>query len=295
MLTRLTRATIAAFGRTVTDGGWGTELMQRGGRPGECFEVWNLSHPDRVREVARAYVAAGSDIILTNSFGGNAITLARHGQAEQAQTINHAAATISREAAGDEVFVFGSIGPTGQLVSLGEVDENRLRDAFAEQARALEAGGADALVLETMTDLAEVEIALQVLRQEVSIPFGVSMTFDSGPDQLHTMMGVTIAALVEAAVDGGAAFVGANCGLGVEQYLRTAEAFGTDCPLPLWIKPNAGMPELTDGRVSYRTSAEQFAGLAPRFFAAGVRMLGGCCGTSPDFIRALKAQASRDG
>lgn len=285
---RLTKQGISEFGRRITDGGWGTEFQKRGGAPGECFEWWNLSRPEDVRAVAGAYVGAGSDIILTNSFGANAVTLERHGHAAEAHAINLAAASLSREAAGERAFVFGSMGPCGKLFSMGEIEEARLRDAFGAQARALQEGGADALVLETMVDLAEVELALDVLRREVTIPYGVSMTFDSGPERLHTMMGVSTRALARAAAAGGAAFVGANCGLGAGQYLAVAEALAQATSLPVWIKPNAGLPELIDGEITYRTSAEQFAALAPSFFEIGVSLLGGCCGTSPEFIRALR-------
>jgi methionine synthase I (cobalamin-dependent) len=285
----LTRELIRGFEHKLLDGGWGTEFLVRGGQPGECFEAWNLTQPEKVLDVARSYVEAGSDIVLTNSFGASRVMLERHCHADQTHAINRAAAALSREAAGDDAYVFGSLGPSGKLLSLGEIEESRLGDAFAEQARSLAEGGADALVVETMADLAEVEVALGAIRQAVSLPFGVCMTFDSGPKKLHTMMGVTPEALLEAAEAAGAAFVGANCGAGVADYLAIAGILGGARRLPVWIKPNAGLPVLQDGRTVYRTRPAEFAALAPRFFALGVQMLGGCCGTSPDFVRALRA------
>ena len=246
-------------------------------------------------DVARSYVRAGSDIVLTNSFGASRVMLECHGLADQAQAINRSAAALSREAAGDDAYVFGSMGPSGKLLSMGEIEESLLYDAFAEQARALAEGGADALVLETMSDLAEVEVALGAIRQTVSLPCGVCMTFDSGANKLRTMMGVTPGALLGAAEAGGAAFVGANCGVGVEDYLAIAELLVRDRRLPVWIKPNAGLPVLEDGRTVYRTQPAEFAAFAPRFFALGVQMLGGCCGTNPDFVRALRATVTPSG
>jgi 5-methyltetrahydrofolate--homocysteine methyltransferase len=291
----LTRETIAGFSHVLTDGGWGTELQRRGGRPGECFELWNLTQPERVLEVAKAYVDAGSDIVLTNSFGASSVMLGRHGYAGEAKAINRTAAELSREAAGDRVLVFGSLGPSGKMPSLGEIEEQPLREAFREQARALVEGGVDGLVLETMSDLAEAELAMDLLRGEFPVPFGVSMTFDSGPDKLHTLMGVTPAALIQAAENAGAAFVGANCGLGVEQYLRLARVFQASTSLPLWFKPNAGLPVLEDNRVVYQSRPEGFASLAFGFFAAGASMVGGCCGTTPEFIRALRQTIDQEG
>jgi methionine synthase I (cobalamin-dependent) len=284
----LTRRTIAGFTHRLTDGAWGTELERRGGRPGECFELWNLTHPERVLEVAKAYVDAGSEILLTNSFGANRVMLERHGHAAEARAINRTAAELSREAAGDEVFVFGSLGPSGKMPSLGEIDDRTLREAFREQAMALVEGGVDALVLETMSDLAEAELVMDLFRRELPVPFGISMTFDSGPEKLHTLMGVTPASLIRAAEAAEAAFVGANCGLGVERYLSLARVFRASTSLPLWFKPNAGLPVLEHDQVVYPSQPEGFASLAAGFFAAEASMVGGCCGTTPDFIRALR-------
>lgn len=285
---RLTREAIAGFERLVLDGGWGTEFEKRGGHPGECFDFWNLSEPERVKSVAQSYVDAGSDIILTNSFRSNRIALERYGSPDEAAAINRAAAGLSREAAGARVWVLGSMGPCGKLLSMGEIERSRVYDAFAEQALALVEGGADALVLETMVDLAEVEVALEALRKEVTVPYGVCMTFDSGPDRLHTMMGVAPLALLEAATGAGASFVGANCGLGIEGYMPVAKLLAESGQLPVWIKPNAGLPILEQGRVVYPVGPEQFASLAGPLFANGAKMVGGCCGTTPDFVRALK-------
>ena len=153
----------------------------------------------------------------------------------------------------------------------------------------LEAGGADAIVIETMIDITEVEILLEVLRREVQIPFGACMTFDSRPEKMHTMMGVTPANLIETATAAGAAFVGTNGGNGIEDYLPIASVFGEKSPLPVWIKPNAGLPKIVNGEIVYDMDAEKFASFATKFFDAGVNMLGGYCGSTPEFVRALRS------
>lgn len=273
---------------TVCDGAWGTELDKRGVPPGYCREEWNVSHPDVVESVAAAYVEAGSQIILTNTFSGNRVTLEKHGFAGRAAEFNRAGAAISRKAAGGNALVFGSVGPSGKILMVGEATEEDLYEAFKEQAVALEAGGADAILCETLTELAEALVALRAAKENTKLPVAVSMTFDSGPDQMSTMMGVSARQAAEELTKAGADVVGCNCGVGIENYIKVARALRQATDRPIWVKANAGLPELESGRIVYKDSPEAFAAKVPKLVAAGANIIGGCCGTSPDYIRAIR-------
>ena len=282
---------LAAAGLVVTDGAWGTAMQARGLPPGECPDGWNLSHPERVEEVARAYVEAGSRVILTNTFRANRLSLAGHGLGEHVSEINRKGAEISRRAAAATARVFASIGPTGKLLVTGETSEEELRAVFAEQARALAAGGAEAILIETMSDLAEAKIALAAARQ-TGLPAVVSMAFDSGKNKDRTIMGVTPEQAARELTEAGADAVGANCGSGTTAYVPLCRRLRAATHLPIWIKPNAGLPELVEGRTVWRTTPAEFAAQAAALVEAGAAFIGGCCGTTPDFVRAL-AQALR--
>lgn len=288
---RLTRANFGDLGLSPTDGAWGTELMKLGGASTELKDLWNISAPDKVLQVARSYVDAGARIILTNTFSANAVVIARHGAAGRSAEVTRAGAAISRQAAGERALVFGSIGPTGKLVSLKQIAVEEAEAAFAEQAAALAAGGADAIVIETMADLAEAEAALRACLGACDLPVGVSFTFDSGKEKNRTMMGVKPAQAWKLARDGGASFVGANCGIGIDAYVNVARDFAAcGSELPLWIKGNAGRPEMdADGVVHYRAGPEDFARAVPELAAVGVRFIGGCCGSTPAHVRAIVA------
>lgn len=277
---------LTAAGPVVTDGAWGTQLQARGLRVGACPDEWNLTQPERVEEVARAYVAAGSQVIITNTFGSTRILLQRHGLDDRVVEINRVGAEISRRAAGDRAKVFASIGPSGKMLMMGEVTETELRDAFAEQARALADGGADALVIETMTDPAEAVLAVAAAR-ETGLPVVACMTFDSGKDLDRTMMGTTVEQAVETLVEAGADCIGSNCGQGVEGFVSLCRRLHAATDRPIWIKANAGLPEMVDGQTVYRQTAQGFADYIPEMIEAGAAFVGGCCGTSPDFIAAV--------
>lgn len=281
---------VAAGTPVLTDGAWGTELQARGLVAGECPDAWNFAHPDRVEDVARAYVEAGSRVILTNTFRSNRITLAGHGLAERTAEINRAGAAISKRAAAGRARVFASIGPTGKMLMAGETTEEELRDVFLEQARALAEGGADALVIETMADLAEAKAALCAARQ-TGLPVVVSMVFDTGRNKDRTMMGDTPEKAARELAEAGADVVGANCGVGIAGYVEVCRRFHAATNLPVWIKANAGLPELVEGRTVYRMTPGEFAGFLPALKEAGASFAGGCCGTGPAFLRAM-AQAA---
>lgn len=284
-------AGLIAGGPVVTDGAWGTQLQARGLQPGECPDGWNLARPVAVEEVARAYVEAGSRVILTNTFRANRVTLAGHGLADKTVEINRAGAAISKQAAGDRAKVFASIGPSGKMLMAGETSEEELREAFAEQASALCAGGADALVVETMSDLAEARIALEAAKT-TGLPVVACMVYDSGRNKDRTMMGVTPEQAAAELAEAGADVIGANCGCGIEGYVGIARRLRAATPRPVWIKPNAGLPELVGGKTVWRMTAAEFAAYVPQLVEAGTNFIGGCCGTGPDFIRAV-AEALR--
>lgn len=275
----------------VTDGAWGTQLQARGLPIGDCPDAWNLTHPDRVEEVARAYVEAGSRIILTNTFGASRLALERDGLADQAAEINRVGAEISKRAAGNIARVFASIGPTGRVLAAGEVDEAEVFAAFAEQARALAEGGADAFVVETMTDLAEARLVVKAAR-ETGLPVVACMVFGAGRAGDRTMMGVTPEQAADALREAGAEVIGANCGTGAADMLPICRRLRAATSLPLWIKPNAGLPELADGKAIYKTTPEAFAEEALALVKAGADFIGGCCGTGPECIRALQSVLS---
>ena len=276
----------------ITDGGWGTELLARGLPSGDCPDAWNLSHPDVVEQVPRAYFAAGSRIVLTNTFRANRVALAGYGLADQAAAINRAGGEISLRAAEGRGCVFGSIGPSGKMLVTGEVTAEELQEAFSEQAAALATAGVDALVLETMSDLNEAKLALQAARA-TGLPVVACMLFDSGKHKDRTMMGTTAEQAARELTACGADVIGANCGQGIESYVDVCHQLHAATDRPIWIKANAGVPELEGDQVVYRTTAEEFAARAPALVAAGASFVGGCCGTGPDYIKALTQSLGR--
>jgi methionine synthase I (cobalamin-dependent) len=277
---------LLADGPVITDGAWGTQMQARGLPIGGCPDHWNLTHADQVQEVPQIYVDAGSQIILTNTFRSNRVALGDYDLADQVAAINCAGAEISCRAAGDRAQVFGSIGPSGKMLMMGEVSEDDLRSAFAEQAQALVAGGIHGLVLETMGDLAEAKLALQAAK-DTGLPVVVSMCFDSGADLDRTLMGTTPEQASEELTAAGADVIGANCGQGIAGYVGICRRLRSATGLPIWIKANAGIPVMVDDQPVYKTTPEEFAAYAPELIEAGASFVGGCCGTGPDFIRAL--------
>jgi 5-methyltetrahydrofolate--homocysteine methyltransferase len=279
-------------GPVLTDGAWGTQLQARGLAIGEFPDVWNLSHPESVAAVAQAYVHAGSDIILTNTFGANRLRLADHQLADRTVEINRRGVEISQQAANGDALVFASIGPSGKMLLNEETTIDALRKAFDEQARALADAGADGIVIETMSDLAEAQQAV-IAARATGLPVVACMVFDSGRNKDRTLMGATPeeAALVLSLA--GADVVGANCGQGISGFLPICQRLRAATPLPIWIKPNAGLPEIRAGQVVFPTHPEGFASHARALIEAGAAFIGGCCGTDPDFIRALKKEVTQ--
>jgi 5-methyltetrahydrofolate--homocysteine methyltransferase len=276
-------------GTTVTDGAWGTELMIRGLKKRECPEFWNLEHPDRVEEIPGLYVEAGSQIVLTNTFGANRFILEKHGLADKVKEINAAGVKISKKAAGDKAVVFASLGPSGKLIIMKQVSADELEDAFTEQAEAMAEAGADAIVIETMIDISEALAAI-LAAKKTGLPVVANMVFDSGIDKDRTMMGNPPEEVVEKFAAAGVDVIGSNCGKGIEGFVPICQRMRAVTDLPLWIKANAGMPEIIKGETVYHTTPDQFAAFVPELINAGANFIGGCCGTNPDFIAAVKAK-----
>jgi 5-methyltetrahydrofolate--homocysteine methyltransferase len=255
---------------------------------GSCPDEWNISHPVIVRKIAENYLTAGSDIVMTNTFGANYFQLERYGLGKKVKEINKIGAALSREACNGKAICAASMGPSGKLFLMGEVSQEELFEAFSEQAQALKDGGADWLVVETMTDIGEMEIAAQAA-VATGLPVVASMTYEQTHSGYRTVMGHTPQDAVTAAVKAGVSFIGANCGSGIDKYVELAFILKRLTNLPLWIKANAGLPRLIDGKPVYYMSSEIYASHATNILDAEVYVIGGCCGTNPDFIKMLRA------
>jgi len=278
---------LLAHGPVTTDGAWGTQLQARGLGLGEFPDAWNLTHPERVTEVARAYVDAGSQVILTNTFGANRIRMGDHAAAFSVTEINRRGVEISRAAAQGRALVFASVGPSGKLLMSGDVTSDELLAAFSEQVQALAGAGADGLVIETMSDLEEAVLAVKAAR-ETGLPVIACMVFDAGKDKSRTMMGNTPEQVGESLAEAGADVIGTNCGQGIPGFIPLCRRLRASTDRPIWIKPNAGLPQMVDGRPEYRVTAQEFAQNVPQLVESGASFVGGCCGTSPNFIAAVR-------
>ena len=276
------------------DGAMGTQLQQAGLEPGGCGEAWNLDHPERVLAIQRAYVEAGADCLLSNTFGASRVMLERHGEADRVFEINRAGAELARQALGGRPgFVLGDMGPFGGLMEpYGEIARARVERAFREQARALVAGGVDAIIIETQTALEELEIAIAAAR-EAGAPVVIgSLAFDRmlDQDEVRTMMGVSPEEAAEFLARQGADIAGTNCGSGVDMRMAAdvARRYRSACGLPVMAQPNAGQPVLENMKVLYKETPDQMAAGLPELLRAGARIVGGCCGSTPDHIRLLR-------
>ena len=273
----------------LADGAWGTELFKRGLIQGCPPDVWNLLHPDIVREITREYLDAGADIVLTNSFGANRFRLEPHGLSDQVVKINAAAAALARQVIGHAAIIAGDMGPSARFISLGEVSAAELHDVFAEQAATLAHAGVDWIVVESMTDVEEMVVAVRAAVEATHLPVVASMSYNATPRGYRTMMGNPPEVCVHRAEEAGASLIGANCGAGIEQYVPLVPILRSLTMLPIWIKANAGMPQIVGGRVVYPLCAHEYASYVPRLVLDGADVVGGCCGTDPGFIRAMAA------
>ena len=276
----------------VSDGAWGTFLQARGLKAGECPELWNITHPEIVFEIAKSYIEAGADMVETNSFGGSRIKLEHYGLGDRTYELNKAASEISRRAAGDVKYVLGSIGPTGKILMMGEIDREDLYNAFKEQALALEEGGADAIVIETMSDLDEAISALQASRDNTDLELICTMTFEKTIDgEYKTMMGVSPSEMVKAVINEGPDIIGANCGNGITDMIGIVkEIRSADPDIPILIHANAGIPIYKDGETVFPETPDEMGKLVKELEIAGANIIGGCCGTTPAHIKEISKQ-----
>jgi len=279
--------TLRTDGVLLADGAWGTEFFKRGLMQGSPPDEWNVTHPEIVKDITREYFEAGSKIILTNTFGANRFRLEPHGLSGSVEEINLRAAALARDVVADRALLAGDIGPSARFLALGEVSPEELFDVFSEQARALGDGGVDLIVVESMTDMEEMAVAVRAAVQSTGLPVVASMTYNHTPHGYRTMMGNPPEACVRRAEEAGAALIGANCGSGIEDYVPLAPILRELTTLPLWVKANAGIPHIVGGKVTYPLTEEQYASFVPAIADAGVKVIGGCCGTSPSFIREI--------
>jgi len=276
----------------VADGATGTNHQQNGLPPGSPPDEWVFDEPGKVAALHRAFVNAGSDVILTDTFNGTRFRLKESQYGDRVRELNIRAAEIAREAAEDRTFVAGSMGPTGKLLEpLGELTHAECADAYAEQAAALTEGGVDFLLLETFFALEEAQVAIEGVKRASNLSLIVSFSYDQGT---RTMMGTRPAQVIQAIAPLGIVAIGANCGKAPEHMLEIVKEYvAQNSGLPIWCKPNAGLPRLEGDREIYDATPEIMGGFAAKYIAAGAQILGGCCGNTPAHVAAI-AQSIRN-
>ena len=272
----------------VFDGATGTYLQQNGLEPGGCPELMNADAPATVQQMAKDYFDSGSDIVLTNTFGGNRFRLKHYGVEDRVHELNRLAAEHAKSQANDSQYVAGSVGPTGEFIEpLGTVSESGLYDTFSEQVVALEDGGADAVMIETQMVLEEAQIAIRATKENTGLVAMATMVFDLGPRGFFTMWGTTPEQAVEGLEGAGADVVGSNCGNGIDRMIEIASKMRAVTDGKLAIKSNAGIPDLVSGEIIYPESPEYMAERFKTLAEVPVNLLGGCCGAGSEHIRAL--------
>jgi 5-methyltetrahydrofolate--homocysteine methyltransferase len=279
------------------DGAMGTMLFRHGLQMGQCPEAWNLERPEILEDVARQYLGAGADIIETNTFGGSPLKLAAYGLDARAEEINTAGVRIVRSVVSDRAMIAASCGPCGRLLKpYGDTESADIQSSFERQIAVLAKAGTDMLCVETMTDLEEAILAVKAARSVApSLPVAVTMTFDTTPNGFYTIMGVTVERAAKELSAAGADIVGANCGNGIEAMVAIAEEFRRHTELPVMIQSNAGLPELRDGQAVYTETPDFMAAHIPHLLNLGVRIIGGCCGTTPEHIAVFRRVIDRYG
>lgn len=274
----------------VSDGAMGTLLFDRGLKSGDCPEKMNLQNPSVLEEIARLYSEAGADIVHTNTFGASPLKLAQYGLVDQIHDIVSSAVNSARRGAAKNTAVSLSVGPTGKILKpYGDTDSETIYNAFVEQISPAIEAGVDMITIETMIDLQEALLAVRAARAlNEMIPVVATMTFDKGPRGFHTIMGTSVESACKSLEDGGASIIGSNCGNGSELMVELAQIFRENTDLPLIIQPNAGVPEIRGGATIYPESPGDMAAQAQHLIDIGISIIGGCCGTTPAHIKAIK-------
>ncbi|MBN2189922.1 MAG: homocysteine S-methyltransferase family protein [Candidatus Aureabacteria bacterium] len=275
--------------KLICDGAMGTQLIERGLGAGECPELWNIEKPEMIKAIHSAYIEAGAQMIITNTFGGNLPKLKNYNLQDKADVINRKAVEIALAASSGRAAVLGGIGPTGQFLEpLGTYSKEEFREIFHRQSKSLADAGAEAIIIETMTDVNELAAAVEAA-VSTKLPVAASMSFakDINRDDYHTIMGVDVKTFVNRAEECGAGIICVNCGTGPQDILKIVERIIALTSLPVMAEPNAGLPQYKNGQTFYRQSPEEFASEAALIFKAGALIVGGCCGTTPEHIRKL--------
>jgi len=274
----------------VCDGAMGTMLIGRGLKPGECPETLALTWPDLLADIARMYLDAGADILETNTFGASPLKLGLYSLEEKTEQINREAVKIVRSVAGDRAYVFACCGPSSALLKpYGDTESEVVSQSYERQMKALVEEGVDGVILETMTDLDEAILAVRALKTvSPPTPMIATMTFDATPKGFFTTMGVTIEKAAKGLAEAGADLIGSNCGNGIEAMIKIAQEFRKYTTLPLVFQSNAGVPKMQEGRPVYSEGPEFMAERIPELASAGASIIGGCCGTTPEHIRAIR-------
>jgi len=274
----------------VADGAMGTMLFRKGLPTSHCPEEYTLSHPQILEEIAAAYYDAGADIIQTNTFGGSPLKLEKYSLDDKTEEINRRAVEIVRKIVGDKAYVSGSVGPSGRiLIPYGDTAPEQIYESAERQIRALIEAGVDVICVETMTDINEAAINVKVAKTLApDLPVMATMTFDLTPKGFFTIMGVTVENSAQGLAKAGADIIGSNCGHGIEPMVKIAREFRAHSRLPIIIQSNAGLPELIDGHPVYKETPDFMAAKVPDLAAAGVSIIGGCCGTTPEHIAAIR-------
>ncbi len=279
----------------VSDGAWGTALQGRGIEPGVCPESWNLDHPEVITEIADEYLAAGAQLLTTNTFGACRLKLRMYGLEAQTAEINRAAASLARQAAGDDRYVLGSVGPSGQIIMMGDISERELSTVFEEEVIALEEGGCDVCLVETMMALDEAALAVRAAREHTSMEVVCTFTFQAMPDgSYRTMMGVSPTDMASAMLSEGADIIGANCSVGSRDMVKIVQELRRAAPsAPILVSPNAGQPVRSDsGEDVFPETPEDMAAVVPDIIDAGANIIGGCCGTTAAHVGAIAEAVS---
>jgi len=274
----------------VCEGAMGTMLMAKGMPKGVCPESWAIENENILLSVHKEYVESGADIIIANTFGANGIKLKKFDLQEKGPDINRKAVDIARKAASDKAYVFGDIGPTGGYIKpVGDIEPEEMLKVFAEQVKVLSAAGCDAIILETISDLEELKTAIIAVKENSKLPLISSMTFGKTESKgFRTTSGISIPQFVNDSLLSGSDVIGVNCTITIADMVELIAEIKKLCSSFIIAQPNAGMPKLIDGNTIYEQSVDEYIKHVPKLIEAGVNIIGGCCGTTPEYIRKIK-------